>query len=240
MRRAHELIDRIRSRPAVVVIAAAVLVSVGTVAALVAGGGSDNANNGADTVTTSPNGNCVVMLHGKGGAGAPTVVNGDVTVVRPSGNAEGWGGREWRYFPATQYDAARKVVADALSGAGCTRVALNGFSNGAAFAAAIYCRGETFDGRLVGVMIDDPVTDHAVDGCAPAKDVPVALYWTRALEGQAVPGWDCAKADWTCDGGSTIGIVAYAAALATTTIASPNTDHAANTGAAEPARWLAG
>lgn len=70
--------------------------------------------------------------------------------------------------------------------------------------------------------------------------LPGALYWTGALEGPAVPGWDCAKADWTCDGGSTIGISAYAAALVTTTIARPNTDHAANTGAAEPARWLAG
>jgi hypothetical protein len=90
---------------------------------------------------------------------------------------------------------------------------LDGFSNGAAFAAKLYCRGETFGGRLVGVIVDDPVVDHAVEGCSPARGVRIALYWTGALDGTSQPGWNCAQQDWTCEGGTTIGIDAYQGAL---------------------------
>lgn len=239
MVRAREYIERVRSRPAGT-IGVAVAAGIVVVLAIVAVVAFVDRDGSADRVTTSPNGACIVKLHGKGGDGAPTTVEGATTIVSPTGNAAGWGGRQWSYFPSARYDEARAVITDAIVSTGCTRVALNGFSNGAAFAAALYCRGETFDGRLVGVMIDDPVTDHAVDGCAPAAGIPVALYWTGALEGQAVPGWDCASADWTCDGGTTIGITAYAAALRTAPVASPHTDHVANADAPEPARWLAG
>lgn len=199
----------------------------------------------AVTVTTAPGTTgagvaCIVTLHGKGGSGGATTSSGAVSTLRPSGNAAGWGGREWRYFPDASYAAARTVIADAVRAGGCTRVALNGFSNGAAFAAKLYCRGETFGGTVVGVMIDDPVTDHAVEGCAPASGVRVALYWTGALEGDAKPGWSCAKADWTCEGGSTIGIAAYAAAVGTKAASSPNRDHAPFTAAPEPRAWLTG
>jgi hypothetical protein len=233
---ARELIERIRQRPLVVAGTAVVLVAL--IAALVAFANRDTSPASTSTAT-APNGACVLRLHGKGGAGGTTVTAGDITTVRPTGNAEGWGGRQWLYFPATKYAAARQVVADAIVSAQCTRVVLHGFSNGAAFAASLYCQGETFDGRLVGVVVDDPVTDHAVEGCAPAPGVPAVLYWTGALEGQAVAGWDCAAADWTCEGGSTIGIASYAAALATTPVASPHTDHQEYTDAPEPARWLA-
>lgn len=183
---------------------------------------------------------CVVELHGKGGRGGATTTAGGVTTVRPTGNAAGWNGRQWLYFPDSGYTAARQVVADAIAGANCGRVVVNGFSNGAAFAAKLYCRGESFDGRLVGVMVDDPVTDRAVEGCAPPSGVPVVLYWTGALEGQAKAGWRCADADWTCEGGTTLGITAYARALGTGVQASPNKDHAPNTKAPEPAAWARG
>ena len=62
-------------------------------------------------------------------------------------------------------------------------------------------------------------------GCGPAVGVAITLYWTGALEGQAQPGWNCATADWTCEGGSTIGIASYAASLATTATASPMGGH---------------
>jgi len=169
---------------------------------------------------------CAVRLHGKGGGGSAASVQGDVTYLAPAGNASGWGGRQWLYSTESAYQTARAAVADVIDAAGCTRVVVGGFSNGAAFAAKLYCRGEDFGGRLVRVVVDDPVTDHAVEGCSPARGVAVTLYWTGALEGQAQPGWSCAQADWTCDGGSTIGITAYAAALGTPSVASPMREHA--------------
>lgn len=171
--------------------------------------------------------NCVVRLHGKGGAGsAPREQEGYVELA-PTGNASGWGGRQWLYFPESGYQAGRAAVANAIDGANCRRVVIDGFSNGAAFAAKLYCRGESFGGRLAGVIVDDPVTDHAVEGCAPTSGVRVTLYWTGALQGVAQPGWSCAGADWTCEGGSTIGIAAYAAALGTPAKQSPNSGHSA-------------
>ena len=172
------------------------------------GGGRAGTSTGAPPAQT---GKCLVRLHGKGGTGAATTVDGDVSVIAPTGNAAGWGAKQWLYFPAREYDAARAVVADNVKG--CARIILDGFSNGASFAAALYCHGETFEGRLVRVVVDDPVTDHAVDSCAASPTVAVTLYATGALQGTATPGWKCADADWTCEGGTTIGIDAYAAAL---------------------------
>jgi pimeloyl-ACP methyl ester carboxylesterase len=193
----------------------------------------------ASTTAAAPAGpRCEVRLHGKGGSGSATTTNGAITVVQPTGNATGWGGRQWLYFPESRYAEARKVVADAIAKEGCAKVVLNGFSNGAAFAAKLYCRGETFDGRLAGAVIDDPVTDNAVTGCAPAADVKAVLYWTGALEGNAGPGWPCSSGDWTCEGGTTLGIRAYAAALGLPATPSSTTKHARNTSAPEPARWL--
>lgn len=225
---------------AVVITVAAVLLGVGC-------GGDDNDDGRgdvADSTTTGSSGSpatsgetapagpvassaagqrCLVRLHGKGGSGADTVTEGDVTVIAPTGNSEGWGGRQWVYFPDDEYATARQIVADSVQG--CGQIIVNGFSNGGAFAAALYCRGETFDGRLVGVVVDDPVPDHGVDGCAPDPAVDVTLYWTSALDATAQPGWSCAEGDWTCAGGETIGIDAYAEALGTEIVESPFDDH---------------
>ena len=53
------------------------------------------------------------------------------------------------------------------------------------------------------------VVDAAVDGCPPDPSVGVTLCWTGALEAQATQGWDRGEADWTCEGGRTLGIEAY-------------------------------
>jgi hypothetical protein len=164
-----------------------------------------------------------VRLHPKGSEGADTVVEDGVAIVAPTGNAEGWGNRQWLYFPDEDYDAARQIVADAVEG--CEQVIINGFSNGGAFAAKLYCRGETFEGRVSRVVVDDPVVDAAVEGCAADPGVEVTLYWTGALEDPAQPGWDCSEQDWTCEGGTTIGIDAYAAALGTEPLDSPHDGH---------------
>ena len=130
---------------------------------------------------SAPGGRCLVRLHGKGGSGAATVTDGDVTVLAPTGNADGWGARQWLYFPDDEYDG-RPRPSWPTAVAGCDEIIVNGFSNGGAFAAKLYCRGETFDGRLVRVVVDDPVVDHGVEGCAPDPAVDVTLYWTGALE----------------------------------------------------------
>ncbi|RPI07575.1 MAG: hypothetical protein EHM63_07575 [Actinobacteria bacterium] len=178
---------------------------------------------------------CLVRLHGKGGEGAETVVEDDVSVIAPDGNAEGWDARQWLYFPDGEYTAARNVVEDAV--AGCREVIINGFSNGAAFAAKLYCRGETLGDRVVRVVVDDPVVDAGVEDCSPDPSVAVTLYWTGALEAQAQPGWDCSEADWTCEGGRTIGIDAYAEALRTEPQASPFEDHQWFVEAPELSAW---
>jgi hypothetical protein len=197
---------------------------------------SDSSTTPTTTVAATPvdAGRCLVRLHGKGGSGAPPV-GGDVTIISPTGNADGWGGRQWLYFPDDEYEAAREIVADAVTE--CDQLIINGFSNGGAFAAKLFCRGETFDGRLVGVVVDDPVVDAGVEGCTPDPQVPVTLYWTGALDPPAVAGWDCAEEDWTCEGGSTIGIDAYAAALGTDVIASPHTEHTWYLDAPELSDW---
>jgi hypothetical protein len=208
-------------RPAVVG-ALVVLMAIGAAAC----GGDDDDDAGATTgpaVTVPSGGRCVVLLHGKGGAGAPTTTSGDESFISPTGNSDGWGAKQWLYFPAAEYDAAVAIVRDAV--AGCGPIIVDGFSNGASFAAAMYCHGESFDGRLVRVIIDDPVTDHAVDDCTPAPAVDVTLYATGALESQAPAGTKCDEIYWTCQGGETLGIEAWAAALGVPRQQSPHTDH---------------
>jgi hypothetical protein len=227
------------------------LIGLGAVALVVtvvgAGCGSDSGRSPATSGTTSPGpgasssvgaDRCLVRLHGKGGTGAPTEQHNGYAELSPTGNADGWGGRQWLYFPDDRYTQARDVVADAVAGAGCTTVVIDGFSNGASFAASLYCHGETFAGRLRGVVVDDPVPDGSTAGCAPVAGVHVALYSTGALT-EATPGASCVPIDWTCQGGSLVGIDAYAAALGATIQTSPNTTHDWYRDPPEIAAWLA-
>ena len=51
----------------------------------------------------------------------------------------------------------------------------------------------------------------------------VVLYWTGGIN---VPdGWDCVAGDWTCEGGSAIGIARYEAAVGVGRKQSIYTDH---------------
>lgn len=197
--------------------------------------GSDDGKSAADVVADR----CIVRLHGKGGGGEPTAVDAaGIADVRPAGNAEGWGGRQWLYFPDDEYAEARTVVADAIDALQCDRMVLHGFSNGGAFAAKLLCRGETFDGRLVGVVIDDPVADASTDGCDPASGVPAVLYWTGALVDDAPAGTDCSTIDWTCEGTTIVGIDQYAARLGLDITPSPHAEHEWYADAPEPTAWL--
>jgi hypothetical protein len=179
---------------------------------------------------------CVVHLHGKGERGAaPKVVDGLVH-LRPDGNGEGWGGRQWLYFPEDRYLEVRRIVSDAIVSAACARALLHGFSNGASAAARLYCRSETFGGTVSGTIVDDPVADHGVEGCAPAPGARLRLYVTGALA-KGVAGAPCASLDWTCQGASTIGIDAYARFLGAPIVQSSNATHAPMAAPPEYGEW---
>jgi hypothetical protein len=194
------------------------------IAVACSGDDDSSAPAGSSITGSTETGRCIVRLHGKGGGGADDAAGADgVVELSPAGNADGWGGRQWLYFPDAEFDAAAQVVRDAAEP--CDEVIVNGFSNGGAFAAKLYCRGERLDGRLVRVVVDDPVPDAGVADCAPHADVGIVLYWTGALDATARPGWSCAQGDWTCEGGTTIGIEAYAEALGTDPVASVHEEH---------------
>lgn len=191
---------------------------------------SCGSGSGTGTTPTSPPptaDRCTVVLHGKGGTGGASYVDGatGIAFLRPTGNADGWGARQWLYDDGEQYDQARNVVASAIDASACTEVIVGGFSNGGAFAARLACRGEDFGGRLVGYVVDDPVPDRSTEGCTPPPDVALTLYWTGGLADTATPGWTCSEGDWTCLGGTTVGIEAFAEGMGVAITPSPFDEH---------------
>ncbi len=146
-------------------------------------------------------GRCVVSLHGKGGDGrGPRALSG-ITHLAPAGNGDGdgWGPHHWEYADPTAYSAALKKVTEAIDDKSCGQVVLTGFSNGGAMAAKIYCSGESLGGRMVGVIIDDPVPDRTVDDCAPFGGIPVRLIQSEDMAARTGDGIPCPD-DWTCQG----------------------------------------
>jgi hypothetical protein len=217
-----------------------VLIALAIASCRSSSGNDSSANSQRDVNPSGGDGApaCVVDLHGKGGDGADTTVVDGVARVAPRGNDEAWGGWQWDYLTPQGYTRAISIVSDAIDGAGCEHVAVHGYSNGAAFAAKMYCRGETFDDRLIGLVIDDPVTDKAVDGCAPAPTVEATVYWTGGLERSASNGTDCSSLDWTCEGGVFLGIDAFSAAIGIEPTPSPWTEHRRFDDAPDPTVWL--
>lgn len=211
------------------------LVAIGLLAASC---GSDSAD--APPTESVNADDCIVRLHGKGGSGATTELDNAIAIVSPTGNGEAWNGHQWEYSSADLLSATTGIVVDAIDAVGCSAVSVHGFSNGASFAAKLVCSGEDLGGRLRGVVVDDPVTDLSSAGCSPSPGVEVALYWTGELANTAPAGTDCGAIDWTCEGGSTVGIDAYAAALGVSAQVSPHDDHRWNLDAPEPWDWLTG
>jgi hypothetical protein len=182
---------------------------------------------------------CIVRVHGKGGGGEPPQLVNGIAVLAPEGNGEGWGGRQWDYATADDLSAATDVISGAVDDAGCERVVLHGFSNGASLVAAMICTGTTLDGRLVGAVIDDPVTDEATVGCQPSAEVDSVVYWTGALDEAAPPGTSCDAIDWTCKGNVVRGIEPFAREIGVTWMRSPFSAHRWHLDAPEPLTWLA-
>ena len=105
------------------------------------------------------------------------------------------------YHPGHAREEALEIVRRAILDSGCVEVIIGGFSNGATFAGTPFCRGENIDGRVVGVVVDDPPPDEGTIGCRPSAGTRVVLYWTTALDEVAAPGTDCDGIGWTCLGG---------------------------------------
>ena len=189
------------------------------------------------TTTAAPGLDCIVRLHGKGGGGWGSSTENGVRYLAPTGNGSAWGGRQWEYDTAAAYADAAGIIAAAMDAEGCGPTVIHGFSNGASMTTKVFCAGETFGGRLVGVVIDDPVADAGANGCAPAGGVNVRLYVTGGLA-WAGAGTDCVAIDWTCEGNSIVGIDTYAANLGVSITASIHTDHAWYINAPDPLGWL--
>lgn len=143
---------------------------------------------------------CVVSLHGKGGDGGAPWQNGDTTWLFPTGNGDGggWGPHHWEYATSTTYNQALVIITNELTPHGCGQISLIGFSNGAAMAAKVFCQGQNFTNRLVGVIVDDPVPDQVVDNCAAASGVDVRLIMSNDM-GWITDGTPC-PGGWTCQG----------------------------------------
>ncbi|WP_420451199.1 hypothetical protein [Ilumatobacter sp.] len=200
-------------------------ISLASALAACAAGSDDDAGGGAPASSSDAVDRCVVVLHGKGGDGGETTTEGGSATIRPTGNAEGWGGRQWLYFPEERFAEATDVVSGALDDAGCDTAIVHGFSNGASFAAKLACSGDDLGGRVVGWVVDDPVVDASSSDCAVA-DGTVVLYWTGALDAESAAGTACADRDWTCEGGETIGLGPYADALGVPPSPSERDQHA--------------
>lgn len=180
---------------------------------------------------------CVLYVHGRSDSGTDPTVDGDRGVLAPNGNVRYGDGFGWVYGSEADYADARLIVGATIEESACTTVAVSGFSNGAAFVAKLYCRGETFGGRVTGYVVDDPVPDTAVEDCDPDASAQVALYWTGALEADAEPGTRCDSLGWTCDGERLLGIQDYADALDTEVLVSPFDEHRWFRSAPELDRW---
>ncbi|NLV56538.1 MAG: hypothetical protein GXY13_13100 [Acidimicrobiales bacterium] len=179
---------------------------------------------------------CLVRVHGRSETGGAPVDRGDHAEVLPYGNDTAGDGFQWRYGTDDEVASATANIEGWIDAVGCEQVILNGFSNGAAAVGALHCRGETFDGRVVGVVIDDPVPDDAVSGCDADPSVAVTLYWTGGLT-EAAAGVSCDEIGFTCAGEELLGIDAYAEALGVTVTPSPHDQHVWYRQAPENSVW---
>lgn len=115
--------------------------------------------------------NYIVYLHGRGGSGfASAASSGGATWrINPTSNTEfSDRGHVWQYKTAARFAEAKQVVRRAIVDKRCERVVIAGFSDGAAFAAKLMCRGESFGNTLIGFVLADPVPDRVVDKCRPS------------------------------------------------------------------------
>ena len=215
------------------------LAALGLVAALAGCSGDDDEEGAGEVPDDFRAEQCLVRVHGRSDTGSPPkMVDGHAELAPDANEAFDGGGRVWIYDTEESADAARDQVLEVIDAAECERVVLHGFSNGAAFVAALVCDGESFDGRLVGAVVDDPVTDDSSPDCAPADGVATAVYWTGGLT-EGVAGASCEELGWTCAGGDElVGIDEFAERLGAEVQPSPFDEHRPYLEAPELTDWL--
>ncbi len=215
-------------------------ISLLAVMILAASCGSQGEDNASRPTTSFPpeftSALCEIRIHGRTDQGAaPRRADGYVVVSPDANEAFEQGGRVWVYDSPGTFKAARARVETAIDEAGCSKAVLHGFSNGAAFAAKLACSGETFDGRLAGVVVDDPVTDNSSPDCEPDGGVPIVVYWTGSLPDEG----SCQELGWTCAGGDElVGIEGFAERLGASVEASPESEHVIFDDPPEIRQWL--
>ncbi len=203
-------------------------------------GSSDSASSGSEPPSDPVSAEaCLIWLHGKGGQGGATTLDGDLAVVRPQGTEPGWDGHQWIYAEPESFDDGIGVIADAADAVDCRRVVIHGFSNGASMAAKMYCAGVDLDGRVLGYIVDDPVVDASSADCQPAADQELVLFWTGSLARTAPPGTVCADIDWTCEGPTVGDVTDYADGLGTEVVNSVETEHEPHPDPPQIGQWLA-
>ena len=169
----------------------------------------------AGSTGTIPGEGCIVSVHGAGWPGPASVEDwGDKTFIMPhSGNDEFpffwlYDGPYLVYSDNDDsYNASVDIIRTAIDENDCGPVMLTGQSNGAAFVAKMYCRGEDFGGRLWAVHADDPVMDAGVLGCDPSPTVIRTLFThsTELVEeAPTFPGLICSNrqsvyGSWYCE-----------------------------------------
>lgn len=189
-----------------------------------------------DAVHPIPGEGCVVFIHGAGWSGAPYTEDwGDKTFIWPySGNDEF--PHFWLYDGPyltygdddTAYDAAVANIRTSIDANNCGPVMITGASNGGAFLAKMYCRGEDFGGRLWAVHVDDPVPDAGVLNCTPSPTV-IRTMFTHSTqlveEAAALPGGICSATtsmygSWYCEDDRALTLAEYEAAIGEASILS--------------------
>lgn len=109
------------------------------------------------------------------------------------------------------FEAIVSYLSDYLDDRQCGPVMIIGYSNGGGLAAKLLCRGIDFGGRVWAVMVDDPVMDDAVRGCAPSPLVrEVVFTHSEELRDDAVrSGGDCSVTGAYCENGRTMSVEEY-------------------------------
>jgi len=132
---------------------------------------------------------CILYIHGAGTtpeALGDEVWEEDLLYLTPASPNNEWphfwlydGPHNYEFDPddtTEPYDNLVSYLTDYLDQNECGPVMMHGASNGGCLAAKIYCSGEDFGGRLWMAIVDDPVPDAGVIGCAPSPAVQRSLF----------------------------------------------------------------
>lgn len=128
----------------------------------------------------------VISLAGAGGGVGAFNMGSNCDHPRGSGfttvavNGNDGGGTLWS---AANWETGRQIIQNAINSSGADQVIIHGFSIGGMFAQEIVHRGETFGGKLRGVVIDDPARNWGIfnnplnaAGFVNPAGIPLALY----------------------------------------------------------------